>query len=148
MITNIQAHQQNSDDQRIGWVLKAMMIIPALIIVFHMFIVTGIIPYSIVWGGQLTSTAEMLQFEAVSIGINLLVIAVFAAEGGYIRKLLPYNMKTIVLWVLFGLFVANTVANVFAVSWIEKIVFTPLTLLFAVLTYRVIQYRKNNVGES
>ena len=136
-----QAYQQNDGNERVERAIKGMMIIPVLIIIFHMFIVTGIIPYSIVWGGRLTSTAEMLQFEAVSIGINLLVIALFAAEGGYLRKRLPHNIKTIVLWILFGLFIANTVANVFAVEWIEKIIFTPLTLLFAVWTYQVIQSR-------
>ncbi len=138
-----QAYQQNNKDQRVGRAIKGMMIVPVFIIIFHMFIVTGIIPYSIVWGGRLTSTAEMLQFEAVSIGINLLVIALFAAEAGYLRKRLPHTIKNIVLWGLFGLFIANTVANVFAVSWIEKIIFTPLTLLFAVWTYQVIQSRKS-----
>ncbi len=148
MIKNITAPQQNLGDSKVERAIKGMVFVPAIIIVFHMLIVTGVIPYSIVWGGRLTSTTEMLQFEAVSIGINLLVIAAFAAEGGFIRKLLPHNIKTVLLWGLFGLFVANTIANLFSVTLFEKLVFTPLTLLFAVWTYRVIRFRNESVNNN
>ena len=134
--------QTASNDVKVERAIKGMLIVPAIIIVFHLLIVAGIIPYTIVWGGRLNSTAEMLQFEAISIGINLMVLAAFAAEGGWIRKLLPYNLKTILLWGLFGLFVANTVANLFSVTSFEKILFTPITFLFALWTYRVIQHRQ------
>ncbi|MFK7805867.1 MAG: hypothetical protein AB8G95_29825 [Anaerolineae bacterium] len=134
--------QTASNDVKVERAIKGMLIVPAIIIVFHLLIVAGIIPYTIVWGGRLNSTAEMLQFEAISIGINLMVLAVFAAEGGWIRKLLPHNLKAVLLWGLFGLFVANTVANLFSVTSFEKIVFTPITFLFAHWTYRVIQHRQ------
>ena len=121
---------------------KAMLLLPACIIVFHLLIVVGLIPYSIVWGGRLSSSAEMLKFESISIGINLFVMLVVAAEAGYVRQFMPKRIMTILLWGLFGLFVANTIANVFSVTSFEKIVFTPLTLVFALFTYRIIAHRQ------
>lgn len=121
---------------------KAMLLLPACIIIFHLLIVVGLIPYSIVWGGRLRSSAEMLKFESISIGINLFVMLVVAAEAGYVRQFMPKRIMTILLWGLFGLFVANTIANVFSVTSFEKIVFTPLTLVFALFTYRIIAHRQ------
>lgn len=123
---------------RYSHAVKAMMLLPALIIIFHLFIVAGVIPYSIVWGGRLKNSAEMLRFESISIGINLVVIAIVAIEAGYIRRLLPSSVLRVILWGLFGLFLANTVANLFSVTLFEKVVFTPLTGLFALLTYRIL----------
>lgn len=121
---------------------KAMLLLPACIIVFHLLIVAGLIPYSIVWGGRLNNSAEMLKFETISISINLLVMLVVAAEAGYIRQIIPQKAMTILLWGLFGLFVANTIANLFSVTNFEKIVFTPLTFVFALFTYRIIAHRQ------
>lgn len=120
---------------------KAMLLLPACIIVFHLLIVVGLIPYSIVWGGRLSNSTEMLKFETISISINLLVLVVVAAEAGYIRQVIPQKAMSVLLWGLFGLFVANTVANLFSVTSFEKIVFTPLIFLFALFTYRIIEHR-------
>lgn len=117
---------------------KAMLLLPAIILIFHLLIVAGLIPYNIVWGGRLNSRAEMLQFESVSIAINLLVMLVIAMYTGYIRPLLPRKVMTILLWVLCGLFVMNTIANLFSVTRFEQLVFTPLTFLFALFTYRIL----------
>lgn len=123
--------------------VKAMLVLPAVIIVFHLFIVAGFLPYNIVWGGRLQSSAEMLRFESISISINLLVMLVVAMQAGYIKRQLPKQVMTILLWGLFGLFVSNTIANLFSVTLFEKVVFTPLTLLFALYTYRIILERSN-----
>lgn len=124
--------------------VNAMLLLPAIVIVFHLLIIGGVIPYTIVWGGRLTNQSEMLRFESVSIAINLLVMLVIAMESGIIKRLVPQKALTVVLWGLFGLFVANTVANLFSVTMFERIVFTPLTLLFALFTFRVIQHRKQS----
>lgn len=135
---------QKSSRQLIAYstAVRAMLLLPAIIIGFHLLIIAGIIPYSIVWGGRLTNNAEMLRFESISIAINLLVMLVVAMEAGYIRQLIPPKVTTVLLWALFGLFVANTVANLFSVTTFEKVVFTPLTLLFALFTYRILQHRR------
>ncbi len=94
----------------------------------------GIIPYSIVWGGRLTSVSAMLVFETVSLFVNGLIIFVLAHYAGYVNVL---NQKVVraILWVLSGLFILNTVGNLSSVSTIEKLVFTPLTAILAILFF-------------
>ena len=87
------------------------------------------------------NSAEMLRFESISIGINLLIMWVVATEAHYVRRLIPDRLMPLLLWGLCGLFVANTIVNLFSVTLFERIVFTPLTLLFALLTYRIILER-------
>ena len=123
---------------------KGMLLLSACTIIFHLLIVIGVIPYTIVWGGRLTNSAEMLQFETVSIAINLLIMLLIAMEAGYIRRIIPQKVIGIVLWGIFILFVANTVANLFSVTIFERIVFTPLTFLLALLTYCIIKHRQRH----
>lgn len=122
-----------------------MLLLPAIVILFHLLIIAGVIPYNIVWGGRLTNQSDMLRFESVSIAINLLIVFVVAMEANYIQKLIPQKAITVILWGLFGLFLANTVANLFSTTLFERIVFTPLTLLFALFVYRILQHRAESV---
>lgn len=116
-----------------------MLVLTVCIILFHLLIVAKIIPYNIVWGGRLTSDAEMIQFEAVSIAINFLILLVVAIKGEYIRLPIPSKIITVLLWLFFGMMIANTIANLFSATWFEVIVFTPLTLLYALFLYRILQ---------
>ena len=118
---------------------KTILIVCAAVICFHMLIVTGVIPYTIVWGGRLTNSAEMLQFETVSITINLLIMLTVAVRSRYIPQVIPQKVVTVLLWFFAVMLVGNTVANVFSVTTFEKVVFTPMTFLLAVGLFRLIK---------
>lgn len=119
-----------------------LLILTAGVLLFHMLIVLQIIPYNIVWGGRLTSYAEMIRFESVSISINIIVAAVAAMAAGFIPKLMPQKLLDIALWGLFILLVFNTIANPFSATLFEAIVFTPMTFIMAVCLYRLILSHK------
>jgi heme/copper-type cytochrome/quinol oxidase subunit 4 len=112
------------------------IIILSLIIVFHLLVIFGIVPYSIVWGGRLTSKFQMIAFETISFIINLIIILLVLLRVGYI-KTSRTNLTRISMWVIFGIFVLNTVGNLFSASSLERAIFTPLTLLLALLTGRL-----------
>lgn len=109
----------------------------ALVIIFHILIITGIIPFSIVWGGKLESREDMFRFETVSLTVNTLFMIVLLVKKAYLRKGIKNRWVTGALWLFMALFIVNTVGNLFAESLLEKLVFTPLTLLSAILIFYI-----------
>lgn len=113
----------------------------SMVIVFHLCIVVKLIPYNIAWGGRIGNDTEMYVFETISILINLFLGFILLMKGNYIA--FQFSKKTLnrVLWIFFAIFVLNTVGNIFAKTNFEKF-FAVLTLLFAVLIWKILQ--KNN----
>lgn len=114
-----------------------MLVIVSCVVVFHLLVLSGAIPYSVVWGGRLVSVSQMYLLEAVAITINLVVIATVAMKVGYIKPFIPKRAVTLLLWILVIIFALNTVGNLFSETTLETILFTPLTLVCAVLCYRM-----------
>lgn len=114
-----------------------MMGLLSCVVVFHLLVLSGIVPYNIVWGGRLESAMQMYAFELVSLTINLVIIAIVGMKGGYIKPYLPDKLVTFLLWVFVILFALNTVGNLFAESKLEMIIFTPLTFISTILFYRL-----------
>lgn len=114
-----------------------MLVIVTCVVVFHLLVLSGAVPYTIVWGGRLVSVSQMYLLEAVAITINLAVIATVAMKVGYIKPFIPKRAVNFLLWVLVVLFGLNTVGNLFSETALEAVLFTPLTLICAVLCYRM-----------
>lgn len=115
----------------------SIITILSLVVLFHLLVVMNVIPYNLVWGGRLENKTEMLQFELVSIGVNLLMLLVVLVKAGILRVALPPKLLTLALWLMFALFVLNTAGNLLSVNQWEKILFTPLTLVLALLCLRL-----------
>lgn len=104
---------------------------------FHVLVVAGVIPFAMVWGGRLRDHSQMLAFEAVSLTITLLMLAAVAVQAGYVNIKPPRRVMTVVFSLMFLLFLVNTAGNLASKNELEKRLFTPLTLLLALLSLRV-----------
>ena len=111
------------------------------VIVFHICIMLRIIPYNIAWGGRLTNDNEMYVFETISILINLFLCWVLLMKGDFIIFKFSDKIVKVILWTFFGLFVLNTVGNIFAKTNFEKL-FAILTGLSAFLIWNIIRQKK------
>ena len=111
------------------------------VIVFHTCIMLRIIPYNIAWGGRLTNDNEMYVFETISILINLFLCCVLLMKGDFIIFKFSDKIVKVILWTFFGLFVLNTVGNIFAKTNFEKL-FAILTGLSAFLIWNIIRQKK------
>jgi hypothetical protein len=109
----------------------------SLIVLFHLLVLAGIIPFQIVWGGRLTNRSQMLRFESISIVINLVMLAIVAIRAGWWNVRFHPLFITIVLWLMGALFLLNTLGNLLSINTFEKLVFTPLTLLLALCCFRL-----------
>lgn len=117
--------------------VNLLLIVFLLTVLFHLLVLIGVIPFSGVWGGRLETVQDMYRFEAVSIIINILVLFVLIQKRKNLLNGSQNKVINIVLWVFMGLFLLNTVGNLFAESVIEKILATPLTLIISVLIYLI-----------
>lgn len=65
------------------------------------------------------------------------MLVVVADKADYLK--LPFSTKTItiILWVFVVLFAVNTIGNLFSKNRLEQLLFSPLTLLAAILFARI-----------
>ena len=114
-----------------------LIFLPAILILFHIANLSGLIPVNIVWTGRIASKNMMLAMGAVSILLNSALIFCAMVKMGIIRnetcqtfvdKLLPF-----VFWWLVG----NTIANLFSKSLFEVIVFTPILVVLTLCCFRI-----------
>ena len=116
--------------------ISTLLLISALVTVFHLLILVRLIPYEITWGGNLKTVEEMYVFETLSILINLFFVFILLQKGEYIRYVMGRKTVNIILWIFFVLFTLNTIGNLFAETNFEKY-FTLLTLLSSVLIWLI-----------
>ncbi|MDB5261157.1 MAG: hypothetical protein JWQ14_438 [Adhaeribacter sp.] len=121
---------------------NGLLLILSLIVIFHVLIILRVIPFEMVWGGRLENVSQMLTFETISIAINLSMLMVVGIHAG----LLPFKINPVLLkaafWIMFGLFLLNTLGNAFSKDETEKIIFTPLTLLLSLFSLRLALHKE------
>ena len=117
--------------------VNTILIIAALVIVFHILIISGVIPYQYVWGGRLESNEQMLRFESISMIINLFIIFIVSIKGNYIRPYLSSKVVKIFFWIFSILFVLNTIGNLLSLNSLEAIIATPITFILSLMFLRL-----------
>lgn len=117
--------------------INGLLLILSLVVLFHLLVIIRVIPFDIVWGGKLKNVSQMRSFEAVSVLLNLLMLAVVAMHAGILRLTVSPVIIKIALWTMFVLFLVNTFANMLSENAMEKIIFTPLTFLLSMFSLRL-----------
>ena len=119
------------------WALHGLLSFFLLTLHFHALVVVGVIPSALVWGGRLRDQSQMLRFESGALVVTLLLLAAVAVQAGYVKFRVPQKVMTVVFSLMALLFLANTAGNLTSTNELEKRLFTPLTLLLALLSLRV-----------
>jgi hypothetical protein len=117
--------------------IYGLLVSLSMIIGFHFLVITGIIPFQIVWGGRLQNFSQMVLFETVSISLNLVMIAIVARYANFLKWRVNQAFIRIGLWAMFALFLINTIGNLFSMNELEKIIFTPVTLMLSFFSLRL-----------
>jgi hypothetical protein len=116
----------------------AMLAILAALAIYHVMMLAGVLPSDIAWAGHAaTSPRTLVILEVVSLVVTLLFAALVAAAAGLwggskIRK--PARMA---MWVVSGYFVLNVVGNLASSSGLERLIFTPVSVILACLALRL-----------
>jgi hypothetical protein len=105
-------------------------------LIFHILVLFGIVPTDIIWGGRLQTSEEILQFELISIlTLSLLGIVILGKQFSVKKRI--QQLCTLFLWAFAILFLLNTIGNLAAKNNLETIIFTPITLISAILCIRL-----------
>ena len=108
----------------------------ALVAAFHVLVLVGVFPADIVWGGQV-SGAETAVYETVALVEALAFMIIIATRAGYLRRARTNTFAAAGTWFIFFYLLLNTFLNLISGSTAEKLVFAPITLAMALLTYRL-----------
>lgn len=118
----------------IGFAQYGLIALLSASLVFHFGVILKIVPYKIVWGGRLKSDTEMYRFEIVSVLINFLFLFVILVQSGMLFVAVPQKIMTVILWIMAALFLFNTFGNVVSKNRMERLLFTPLTIILTILS--------------
>lgn len=118
--------------------INIMITLLTAVLVFHIMVLTGVIPYAIVWAGKISTAAEMRKLEVISILVNAFSIITLLLRANYIKNKITVKILNAIIWLLVVLFSLNTIGNLFAESQFELYFFTPLTFISAILCLRIV----------
>lgn len=116
----------------------ALIAIFSATIVLHVLVVMRLIPYSFIWGGRLKSDRQMYAFEAFSISLNALFLMLMMTLAGWLNFPVSAQFIRVLLWIMMILFALNSVGNLFSKTKLERFVFTPVTIIIALLLAYII----------
>jgi len=124
-----------------NYAIKIFLGFQIAIILFHLCIITKIIPYNITWGGRLQNDTEMYVFETISILVNLFLCWILLMKVNLVKYRFPSQVVNVILWIFFVIFVLNTIGNIFAKTFFEK-QFAFLTGAFSILLLIILKKKK------
>jgi len=104
---------------------------------FHLLVIAGVIPSTVVWGGRITDRRKLIVMESISFIVLIGMGALGYARGFALSRGEAAAFLGIAMWVLAALFTFNTVGNLFAKTRFERYAFTPVTMILAYLSVRL-----------
>lgn len=116
-----------------------MIIIFVFTIIFHFLVLTKVIDYTIVWGGGMKTIEEMYLMESISLVINIVFLIGILIKIELLKYKIPAKIISIALWVMFFLFLLNTLGNLLSKNTLETMIFTPVTLLLSLFSWILIK---------
>ncbi len=116
-----------------------LLILMALMAVFHILVISGIVPQHMVWGGQLKDVprSEVVMLESIAFIITLLFILIIAMRLDYIFAGKYKKVVNAGIWVIFGFMILSTLGNLNSSVTIEKLIFTPVSIISALCALRL-----------
>ena len=110
-----------------------LLFIFGLLFIFHLLVLSGIIPYDIVWAGKISNREEMIRMESISLFLLAIAIMVVVLRMEYLPLNVPAKINRIGIGALVVLFTLNTIGNFTAKHPLEKYGFGLLTFVITLL---------------
>lgn len=126
-------------DEKLSYALaaKILVVVPCLLIIFHLCNLLGFVPLNIVWTGRVSSSKAFFAMGILSIVLNIAYMWFGLVRGKTIDKPSFQTFANRLYPFLFWWLVGNSIANLFSKSRFEVFVFTPVLILLTICCYRV-----------
>lgn len=117
----------------------AFIILSMVMVVVHLLIIFGVLPFTIIWGGSIQDVGQLYPMEVVAISV-LIAFAVIQAKQSRILKIKgkPLIWKILSIVVLLYL-ILNTLGNFASGVKVEKILFGSITLIMVLLSLIILK---------
>ena len=112
----------------------AAAVAAGLFCIFHLLVIIGVIPGKFVWGGRIENRKELVKRELFSLFIMAIIGIVIFFRGHSLHLGRETPGYRIIMWILAGLFILNTIGNILAKTNFERFVFTPVTIILAFIS--------------
>lgn len=119
-------------------ICQLLLLILLPVIIFHLLVLIGLVPYNAIWGGRLKTVQEMYVFETISLLFNVYLLIIVLQLGGYIRRIIPRIVLKVSIGFYVLLFGLNTIGNLWAVNIYERILGTIFTAILTYLCFRLL----------
>ena len=117
---------------------NVLLIAMALLMVFHVLVLIGVVPAAAIWGGQVQAgTGALVVMEVIAMGVTLVFAAIIAAKAGYLKAGRLRIVVKIGVWLIFAFLVLNTLGNLASGVSTEGLIFAPITLILAFFAFRL-----------
>ena len=114
-----------------------LRILLAGLIVFHLLVISGLVPPEIVWGGQLEGAESILPLEILAITLTAMFLGVTALRTGSIGNMSDSRWVWLAVWLMAIYFLINTLGNLASGVSAENFIFAPISLAAAILALRL-----------
>lgn len=116
---------------------KTLAAFLSLLLIFHLLVLFGILPSDIVWGSQLTNKEMLIYMETTSLAVTIVflsntIIYIKDKSNPTFRKL-----ARVLLWFMACYFLLNTINNILSENNLETLIFTPISIILAFLSFRL-----------
>ena len=119
--------------------LAGIILLSALsfLFLFHLLVIFKILPSDIVWAGQ-TDSANFIKLELFALALTLLFILVALGKTGYFKSRVFAKISNGLIWVMLVYFSLNILGNLMSPNIVEKIIFTPFSLILVLSCIRLV----------
>jgi len=115
-----------------------LLVCLGLLALFHGLVLVRLLPSEIVWGGRAGgSAADLRRLESFALLVTLLFAFITAVRMGIINAGKYAKAAKIGALLIVAYMIVNTAANLASGVTLEKLIFTPLTLLMALCALRL-----------
>lgn len=131
--------------------ILASLFILGILAVFHIAILIGIllfdyVPLDFLWGGKIKTEAQLLNFEIVSLLTTVIFIFLLLIRSKWINLPKLMGVTRIALWMVFVLFLLNTIGNALAETTFERL-FAIVSGVLALLFLRIVIEKNNKLDK-
>lgn len=121
--------------------ILASLFILGMLTLFHIAILIGIlffdaIPIDYLWGGKLKTVTQLVNFELVSLLTTVIFIFLLLIRRHWINLPKLLTVTRAAMWLVFVLFLLNTIGNALAETTFERL-FAIVSGILALLFLRI-----------
>jgi len=114
---------------------KILISICSILVAFHASNYLGKIPVNVTWLGRIDSNSTVKIMSLLSIVLNTIIIVCAAVKLNYIDSARIKSIVEKALPIVFWWLVGNSIANLFAKSTFEVVVFTPVLIVLTACVF-------------